>query len=38
MKQCPSCQKTYLLAWIEPHLHAFRKAAEKLELKEVSAA
>ena len=40
MKQCPSCQKSYLLAWIEPHLHALHKAAkkleEKLELKEVS--
>ena len=37
MKQCSSCQKSYLLAWIEPHLHAFRKAAEKLELQEVRA-
>jgi O-acetyl-ADP-ribose deacetylase (regulator of RNase III) len=37
MKQCPSCQKTYLLAWIEPHLHAFRKAAKKLKLREVRA-
>lgn len=36
MKKYPSCKKTYLLAWIEPHLHAVHIGAERLGLKEVS--
>lgn len=38
MKVVPSCQKTYVLAWIDPHLYALRKAANQLGLKELSSA
>ena len=35
MEKFPSCERTYLLAWIEPHLHAVHKAAAKLGLQAV---
>ncbi len=36
MAETDSCQTVYILAWLEPHLHALHQIATKMKLKEVA--